>query len=190
MRKFIPFIAICLFCLNINAQITEAYPTSQRYLFNPYNRDSVFIDSASHCHDIFGGEIKNYSLDGLFYPCNEYQMYPLSYGSTIQVYGVAIPVSIWMPIPRRMKHFGYYWEEDNLGPRDDSIRNLYWQTFVDSMHVLWSSVTYGITVSGERRIYERYIYFVQKTDDPLRPIIITDSVKIQYGINAVGWNRL
>ncbi len=117
-------------------------------------------------------------------------MYPLSYGSTIQVYGVAIPVSIWMPIPRRMKHFGYYWEEDNLGPRDDSIRNIYWQTFVDSIHVLWSAFLEPLTPTGERRIYERYIYIVKKTDDPQHPIIINDSVKIQYGINAVGWNRL
>ena len=117
-------------------------------------------------------------------------MYPLSYDSTIQVYGVAIPLDFGMPIPRGFKNFGYYWEEDNLGPRDDSIRNIYWQTFVDSMHVLWPSVTYDFIVSGERRIYERYIYLIEKTDDPIHPIIITDSVKIQYGINAVGWNRL
>ena len=190
MRKFIPFIAICLFCLNINAQITEAYPTSQRYLFNPYNRNNVYIDSAVHWDHIYGsGDNDNHSSGGEFYPCNEYQMYPLPYDSTIQVYGVAIPLDFRLPIPLGSKQYGFYWEEDNLGPRDDSIRNLYWQTFVDSLHVLWSSVTYGITVSGERRIYERYIYFVQKTDDPMHPIIITDSVKIQYGINAVGWNR-
>jgi hypothetical protein len=196
MRKFIPFIAICLFCFKINAQITEAYPTSQRYLFNPYNRDSVYIDSARHYLNIFtlGDNITNgyYSdyLNGTFSPCNEYQMYPLSYDSNIQVYGVAIPLDFALPIPRGFKNFGYYWEEDNLGPRDDSIRNIYWQTFVDSMHVLWPSVTYDLIVSGERRIYERYIYLIEKTDDPLHPIIITDSVKIQYGINAVGWNRL
>ena len=58
------------------------------------------------------------------------------------------------------------------------------------MHVLWSAFLAPLSPTGERRIYERYIYFVQKTDDPLHPIIITDSVKIQYGINAVGWNRL
>ena len=179
MRKFIPFIIICLFCFKINAQITEAYPTSQRYLFNPYNRDSVYIDSTRHYHSIFqpgdlaSGNFQIEYLQGMFSPCNEYQMYPLPYDSTIQVYGVAIPLDFGLPMPRGSKQFGYYWEEDNLGPRDDSIRNLYWQTFVDSL-----------------QIYERYIYFVQKTDDPMHPIIITDSVKIQYGINAVGWNRL
>ena len=196
MRKFIPFIIICLFCFKINAQITEAYPTSQRYLFNPYNRDSVYIDSARHYLNIFtlgdnitNGYLSDY-LSGTFSPCNEYQMYPLSYDSNIQVYGVAIPLDFALPIPRGFKNFGYYWEEDNLGPRDDSIRNIYWQTFVDSMHVLWPSVTYDFIVSGERRIYERYIYFIQKNEDPQHPIRITDSVKIQYGINAVGWNRL
>ncbi len=190
MRKFIPFIAICLFCLNINAQITEAYPTSQRYLFNPYNRDSVYIDSARFCdvNFLYG---YNYAwFDGVFYPCNEYQMYPLSYDSTVQVYGVAIPVNINIPMHQGSAYYEDYWGEDNLGPYDDSIRNLYWQTFVDSMHVLWSAFLAPLSPTGERRIYERYIYFVQKTDDPLHPIIITDSVKIQYGINAVGWNRL
>ena len=190
MRKFIPFIAICLFCLNINAQITEAYPTSQRYLFNPYNRDSVYIDSARFCdvNFLYG---YNYAwFDGVFYPCNEYQMYPLSYDSTVQVYGVAIPVYINIPMHQGSTYYEDYWGEDNLGPYDDSIRNLYWQTFVDSMHVLWSAFLAPLSPTGERRIYERYIYFVQKTDDPLHPIIITDSVKIQYGINAVGWNRL
>ena len=160
MRKFIPFIALCLCCYDIYAQVTEAYPTSQRYLFNPYNRDSVYIDSTRHYHSIFqpgdlaSGNFEIEYLQGLFSPCNEYQMYPLSYNSNIQVYGVAIPLDFGLPMPRGSKQFGYYWEEDNLGPRDDSIRNLYWQTFVDSLHVLWSSVTYGITVSGERRIYE------------------------------------
>ena len=73
MRKFIPFIAICLFCLNINAQITEAYPTSQRYLFNPYNRDSVYIDSARFCDVNFLYGYNHAWFDGVFYPCNEYQ---------------------------------------------------------------------------------------------------------------------
>ena len=118
-------------------------------------------------------------------------MYPISDASPVQVYGVAIPVVLYMPIPRGMKEgYGYYWEEDNLGPRDDSIRNIYWQTFIDSIHVLWSAFLEPLTPTGERRIYERYIYLIKKTDDPQHPIIITDSVKIQYGINAVGWNRL
>ncbi|MCR4932301.1 MAG: hypothetical protein K5918_07695, partial [Bacteroidales bacterium] len=52
MRKLLSFIAVCFFCCNIYAQVTEAYPTSQRYLFNPYNRYSVYIDSAQHWNDI------------------------------------------------------------------------------------------------------------------------------------------
>jgi hypothetical protein len=195
MRKFIPFIALCLCFCDIYAQITEAYPTSQRYLFNPYNRDSVYIDSTRHYRDIFVDLTSPNHTSGDFFHndiinYNEYQMYPVSNISPVQVYGVALPLRIIRSIPLGMKYFGYYWESDNLGPRDDSIRNLYWQTFVDSMHVLWSSVTYDLTVSGEREIHERFIYFVKKTDDSGHPIIITDSVKIQYGINAVGWNRL
>lgn len=193
MRKFIPYIAICLFCLNINAQITEAYPTSQRYLFNPYNRDSVYIDSARHWDEIYdrGGHYTAITDPTYIYfsKINEYQMYPVTNTSPVQVYGVAIPLHIILSTPRGSKYFGYYWEEDNLGPRDDSVRNLYWQTLVDSMHVLWTYVTYDLTVSGEREVYERYIYFIQKNEDPQHPIRITDSVKIQYGINAVGWNR-
>ncbi len=194
MRKFIPFIAICLFCLNINAQITEAYPTSQRYLFNQYNRDSVYIDSAQHFYNIYNRIIDispAFIFDEFYFKYNEYQMYPLSNTSDIQVYGVALPINIRIPIPRGFKRFGYYWEEDNLGPYDDSIRNLYWQTFVDSIHVLWSNINFNdLTGFGTRKLYERYIYLCEKTDDPMHPIIITDSVKIQYGINAVGWNRL
>ena len=196
MKKLVLYIAICLFCCNIYAQILEAYPTSQRYLFNPYNRDSVYIDSVLHYDNIFqpstmGGSFEPFYLQGLFSPCNEYQMYPLSYNSNIQVYGVAIPLDFGMPMPLGSKPlYGYYWEEDNLGPHDDSIRNLYWQTIVDSMHVLWSAFLEPLTPTGERRIHERYIYFVQKNEDPQHPIRITDSVKIQYGINAVGWNRL
>ncbi len=117
-------------------------------------------------------------------------MYPVSNTSPVQVYGVAIPLRLIRDIPRGMKYCGYYWEEDNLGPRDDSIRNLYWQTFVDSMHVLWSAFLSYFVPTGERKVYERYIYFIQKNEDPQHPIRITDSVKIQYGINAVGWNRL
>ena len=116
-------------------------------------------------------------------------MYPVSDYIPAQVYGVAIPLYFYLPIPRGFKNFGYYWENDNLGPRDDSIRKLYWQTFVDSMHVLWSAFLETFTPTGERKVYERYIYFIQKNEDPQHPIRITDSVKIQYGINAVGWNR-
>ncbi len=191
MRKFIPFIALCLCFCDIYAQVTEAYPTSQRYLFNPYNRDSVYIDSARHWGDIYNDYQDSY-LFGNYHEnkyTGEYQMYPVTNTSPVQVYGVAIPLHIILSTPRGSKYFGYYWEEDNLGPRDDSVRNLYWQTFVDSLHVLWSYVTYDLTVSGEREVYERYIYFIQKNEDPQHPIRITDSVKIQYGINAVGWNR-
>ena len=191
MRKFIPFIAICLFCFKIYAQITEVYPTSQRYLFNPYNNDSVYIDSARHWNDIYGSTPYDSALpDNYEFTSNEYQMYPVSNTSPVQVYGVALPINLWIPIPRGFKNYGYYWEEDILGPRDDSIRKLYWQTFVDSMHVLWSGLHNPLTTTGERRIHERYIYLVQKNEDPQHPIRITDSVKIQYGINAVGWNRL
>ena len=163
MRKLVSFIVLCLCCYDIYAQVTEAYPTSQRYLFNPYNRNNVYIDSAVHWDHIYGsGDNDNHSSGGEFYPCNEYQMYPLPYDSTIQVYGVAIPLDFRLPIPLGSKQYGFYWEEDNLGPRDDSIRNLYWQTFVDSMHVLWSGLHNPLTTTGERRIHERYIYLVQK----------------------------
>ncbi len=92
MKKFIPFIAICLFCCNIYAQVTEAYPTSQRYLFNPYNRDSVYIDSASHWDDIYGHNIY-YGIFGdgngndliISKKAGEYQMYPVSNTSPVQV---------------------------------------------------------------------------------------------------------
>ena len=194
MRKFIPFIALCLFCCDIYAQITEAYPTSQRYLFNPYNKDSVYIDSATHWGDIYIGYYPycaSYEFEFGSYSLGEYQMYPVSNASPVQIYGVAIPVNFYLPTPRNMKNFGYYWEEDYLGTYDESIRDLYWQTFVDSIHVLWSGVsTPDFIVSGERKVYERYIYFIQKNEDPQHPIRITDSVKIQYGINAIGWNRL
>ena len=189
MRKFIPFIALCLCCCDIYAQVTEAYPTSQRYLFNPYNRDNVYIDSATHWNDIYDNNRHMVDFESNSFHYNEYQMYPLSNYPPIQVFGIAIPLRLIRTSPRGMKYYGYYWEEDNLGPRDDSIRNLYWQTFVDSMHVLWSSVTNDFIVSGERKFHERYIYLAEKTDDTRHPIIITDSAKIQYGINAVGWNR-
>ena len=193
MKKLVLYLFLGFCCCDIYAQITEAYPTSQRYLFNPYNRDSVYIDSVRHFGDIYnrGGEVCPTCIIGYINDCNEYQMYPLSNTSNIQVYGVALPINMWIPIPRGFKHFEYYWEEDNLGPYDDSIRNIYWQTFVDSIHVLWSNINFNdLTGFGTRKLYEKYIYFIKKTDDPQHPIIINDSAKIQYGINAVGWNRL
>ena len=179
---------------NVFPQSLEAYPTSQRYLFNLYNRNGIYIDSIIFLNHFFEGtEGWNHLTGGSYYPCNEYQMYSVCDTSPVQVYGVAIPLSFeTMPSPQGEKfHYGYYWEEDCLGPRDDSIRNLYWQLFVDSMHVIWSHHdAENLSVFGERKTYEMYVYLIQKDEDPQHPIRIRDSVKIQYGINAKGWNRL
>lgn len=193
------FSLLVIFCVLLSGvaycQSLEAYPTSQRYLFNPYNNGNIQIDSLNFCHYIYGVD---YSYDDICVEsmtelCNEYQMYPVSTYSPVQVYGVAIPISFEiMPYPDGQKQLGYYWAEDNLSPHDDSIRNFYWQLFVDSLHVQRSVVVYQggceWNVSGDRRIFEMYIYIARKNDDPQHPIIL-DSVKINYGINATGWNR-
>ena len=195
MKKVFFLIIIAVNCLCVYSQSLEAYPTSQRYLFNPYNRNNVFIDSVLYSQIIYSDVETFDGVEDGYYPCGEYQMYPTSVMSPVQVYGVAIPMFFTqMPSPRGYKfHLGYYWENDNLGPHDDSIRNRQWQLFVDSMNVLWSQVHwidgYDWGIGGIRKPYEMYIYLVQKTDDSQRHIIITDSVRIDYGINATGWNR-
>ena len=192
MKKMLAFVLLvicgyCSFC-----QSFEAYPTSQRYLFNPYNKDSVFVDSLEYVTLYYGEGVENFYTEGNF-PCNEYQMYPASFQSPVQVYGVAIPLEMQeLPYPRGEKHYywEYYWSEESLGPRDDSIRDFYWQMFVDSMHVVWSQFNaMTLACGGERRVFEKYIYMIQKNEDPSHPIMITDSVKIRYGVNATGWNR-
>lgn len=192
MKKVLFLIIMVLCGQCVFSQSLEVYPTSQRYLFNPYNRNNVYIDSLQHLYDILDDDAWDCFIAGDFYPCNEYQMYSASILSPVQVYGVAIPLQFdYLPFPQGQKLvWGYYWENDNLGPRDDSIRNLYWRIFVDSIHVLWSYVNLvDLVVSGNRLVSEMYVYLVQKTDDTQRPIIITDSVKIEYGVNATGWNR-
>lgn len=195
MKKLYLSVLACAMFFCAYSQSLEAYPTSQRYLFNPYNRNGVQIDSIEYnriIHDDDNDNVANFSISS----CNRYQMYPISNDSVVQVYGVAIPVMFFFeqahrPLGKQQYLYGYYWEEDNLSPHDDSIRNWYWKTFVDSIHVLWSNFDYcTLQGSGTRLVYEKFIYLVQKTDDPLHPVIVTDSVKIQYGINATGWNRL
>lgn len=192
MKRITVILAFVCVAFCAHSQSLEAYPTSQRYMFNPYNRNNVAIDSLQHFDDILDDDVWDYFIAGDFYPCNEYQMYPASIMSPVQIYGVAIPLNFdYLPFPQGQKIvYGYYWENDSLSPRDDSIRNLYWQLFVDSIHVLWSYVNLvDLAVSGNRLVSEMYVYLVQKTDDTQRPIIITDSVKIKYGVNATGWNR-
>ncbi len=196
MKKlYLSFLA-SVFSFCAYSQSLEAYPTSQRYLFNPYNRDSVYIDSVQHYSDVFHVDAAfSYGIAGYMVNYNEYQMYPVKNDTSFQVYGVAIPMEIVIEdYPRgnnKSGCYGYYWESDDLSPYDESVRDLYWQTFVDSLHVLWShwdaSTLHGC---GMRVIDEKYIYLIQKTDEPQHPIIVTDSVKIRYGVNATGWNRL
>ena len=194
MKKLYLSVLACAMFFCAYSQSLEAYPTSQRYLFNPYNRDSVYIDSAGHYSDVFSSNSHN--LLSAWGSYCEYQMYPVPKDTSFQVYGVAIPVEIGInDYPRGNNKvggcYGYYWESDDLSPYDQSVRDLHWQTFVDSLHVLWShldeSCLHGY---GTRVIDEKYIYLIKKTDDPQHPIIVTDSLKIRYGVNATGWNRL
>ena len=196
MKRITVILAFVCVAFCAHSQSLEAYPTSQRYLFNPYNRNNVAIDSLHYFHLIYTSIIgnSNYNLDPEIYPCNEYQMYSAADYNPVQVYGVAIPIDFGgMPFPSGHKSLGYYWESDNLGPIDESMRDCVWQQFVDSIHVLWSDALYvdgcQWNIAGERLVKEKYVYLIQKTDDLQRPIIITDSVKINYGINATGWNR-
>jgi hypothetical protein len=156
----------------------------------------VAIDSLHYFQFIYTSTIVNwhYGFDPEIYHCNEYQMYSAADYNPVQVYGVAIPIDFWCnPFPSGHKSFGYFWESDNLGPIDESMRDCVWQQFVDSMHVMWSDMLYvdgcQWDIAGERIVKEMYVYLIQKNDDLQRPIIITDSVRINYGINATGWNR-
>lgn len=161
MKRITVILAFVCVAFCAHSQSLEAYPTSQRYMFNPYNRNNVAIDSLQHFDDILDDDVWDYFIAGDFYPCNEYQMYPASIMSPVQIYGVAIPLNFdYLPFPQGQKIvYGYYWENDSLSPRDDSIRNLYWQLFVDSIHVLWSYVNLvDLAVSGNRLVSEMYVY--------------------------------
>ena len=53
MKKIL-LISLLIACYySASSQQTELYPTSQRYLFNPYNRDNLDIDSASYWREIY-----------------------------------------------------------------------------------------------------------------------------------------
>lgn len=190
MKKTISILVFCSFCMIFCAQSIETYPTSQRYLFNPYDTSASFFDSVNFCISIWsmGWEMNNlYDDIG-----NVYQMYAVAPSDPVQVYGVAIPLALEMPYPRHSKNIStIYWNIGPLGPHDDSVRNMCWQLFIDSMHYIYKDTSInGIKVRGRLLEYEKFIYLIEKFDDTLHPIRITDSVKINYGINAVGWNLM
>ena len=174
MKKIIALIIGLVVWMGSQAQLTEYYPNSQRYLFNEYNRDSLSIDSipavcAIHSHNYWWIVYP----DIPWYRTVLAQKYYRQRSDSVIVYGVALPLYIYECYTDTVDNLRllHYYGMDIRDRENDSLWNSRFETAIDSL-----------TSDNKCAYLHRY------NDSHSEFLDVVDSVYMQRGISIVTGN--